>query len=224
MKRESELEFLESNVDESILIELYNKSYNNLEKLNEKVDRFTLYLTIVVILFFVSMNVSIESFEIDIITIKDTSVITKILPFIFFELLYMIITMSMHKSELYFGVKKLGRYIYKNNYENFEIHTFQNNFIDRLSLPFSFSSFGNQMVLKNGGLFSSLLGIIVSIPALIIAFSPIVIGFLMMKNIYLNHFNDLLGKVSFFISLWVILTIIYTLIIWTIKNNGEELR
>lgn len=224
MKRETELDMLYNKVDENILLELYNKSYNNLEKLNEKVDRFTIYLAIVILLFFISSTVSIENFEIGIISIKNTTIIRQVLPFAFFGLLYMIVTMSMHKSELYFGVKKLGRNIYKNNYENSEIYSFQNNFIDRLSLPFSFSSFGNQLALKNANIFSALLGIIVSIPSLIIVFSPIPIGFFMLRNLYLNLMNDITGKISFYLSIWMILTIIYTIIIWSKKNNGEDLR
>lgn len=224
MKREEELNLISETVDENIIIELYNKSFYNLEKLNEKVDKFTLYLAIVILIFFISSSLSIENFTIGIITIKDVSVLAKILPVIYFQLLYMIVTMSYHKSELYFAVKKLGRKIYKNNYNNPDLHLFQNNFIDRISLPFSFSSFGNQLVLKNGGIINAIMGILIAIPALLVALSTFAIGLYMIKDIYKLHFNDFLGKLSFVYSCWMLLFIIYSIRIGAKKNNDEDLR
>lgn len=224
MKREDELNFVSDIADENIIIELYNRTYNNLENLNEKVDKFTLYLAVIILVFFISSNIYIENFSIGIITIKDISVLMKILPVIYFQLLYMIITMSYHKSELYFAVKKLGRKIYQNNYDNPKLYPFQNNFIDRISLPFSFSSFGNQLVLKEGGIGNALMGIFIAIPALIGALSTFVIGIYMIKNIYYLHFNDFLGKLSFFYSIWMVLFIVYTISVGARKNNGEDLR
>jgi len=224
MKKEIEIELFTDTVEENIVLELYNKSFNNLEKLNDKVDKYTLYLVIVIFTFFISSNLAIESFQIGPINIKDSSVLTKILPIIYFELIYIISIMSMQKSENYFAVKKLGKKIYKNDYEIPEMYEFQNNFIDRVSLPFSFSSFGNQMVIKNGGIGNAIFGILVALPTLLIILSVFVIGFYMIKNIYDFHLSDILGKISFFISIWMVLAIFYTIRVWTIKNKNEDFR
>ncbi|MGO4772884.1 hypothetical protein ACEN2I_14575 [Flavobacterium sp. W22_SRS_FK3] len=138
MTRENEiLDFIEQ-ADENIVLGLYNKAYKNLEELNAKVDKYSIYLSLIILLFFISTNLEVDTLQIGPISIKNTSIVTTILPLLYFAFIFNILVMVMHKSELYFAVKRLGERIYKSDYKLSNIHDFQNNFINRVSLPFSF--------------------------------------------------------------------------------------
>lgn len=224
MTRESEILAFTEQAQENIVLELYNKAYSNLESLNGKVDKYSNFLILIIILFFVSSNLKIDTLQIGPITIKNTDVITIFLPVLYFSFIYNIMVMAMHKSELYFAVKNLGKKLYKSDYTNPNTHDFQNNFINRVSLPFSYSSFGKQMILKNGGIINALFGIVISIPALIMIISLFLIGFLMLKDLWMIYYSALLGKFSFWISLWIAICILYTIKTWSKILNGESLN
>lgn len=224
MNRETEILSFVENVEENIALELYNKAYTNLEKLNEKVDKYSNYLILIILLFFISSNLKIDTLQIGPVAIKNTSIVTIILPILYFAFIFNIMTMSMHKSELYFGVKKLGKKIFKSDYNLPNTYDIQSNLITRMFLPFSYSSFGKQMIVKNGGIGNAIFGIIVMSPALLMVLALFVIGFFMLRDLWLLHYSTALGKISFWVSVWMVLFIFYIMKTWAKLLNGENLN
>ena len=224
MNREKELLLLTENAEDSIILDLYNRAYSNLEKLNEKVDKYSIYLILVILFFFISSNLEIDTLQIGPVAIKNTSIVTIILPVLYFSFIFTIISMSMYKSELYFGIKKLGKKIYNNDYNCPNIYDHQNNFIDRISLPFSYSSFGKQMIVKEGGIASVIFGLAVLYPVILIFLALFGIAFLMLRALWLVHYSKTLGKISFWVSIWMILFIIYIIKTWIKLLDGENLN
>lgn len=224
MNRETEILLFTESVEENIALELYNKAYSNLEKLNEKVDRYTIYLILVILLFFISSNLKIDTLQIGPVAVKNTSIVIIILPILYFAFIFNIMTMAMHKSELYFGVKKLGMKIFKCEYNLPNTHDIQSNFITRMFMPFSYSSFGKQMIIKNGEIGNAIFGLIVMSPALLMILAIFVIGFFMLRDLWILHYSTTLGKISFWVSIWIILFIFYMIKTWGKLLNGENLN
>lgn len=224
MNRETEILLFTEEVEDNIVLELYNKAYNNLEKLNEKVDRYSIYLTLVILLFFISTNLKIDTLQIGPVLIKNTSIVTTILPLVYFSFVFNIMIMAMHKSELYFAVKRLGKKIYNSDYNLPNSYEFQNNFINRISLPFSYSSFGKEMIIKNGGLLNAVFGFIIMLPSVLIVLAVFVIGFFMLRDLWNLYYSTLIGKISFWVSLWMVLFIFYIIKTWAKFLNDENLN
>lgn len=83
MKNNFDLEkFIEEN-DEDLISDYSKTLIENLKDLNSKEEKHNLWILIMVVLFFILSNSSIESFNIGPINIKDISVIRKILPLVF---------------------------------------------------------------------------------------------------------------------------------------------
>lgn len=224
MTRKNEILAFVEQANENIILELYNKAYKNLDELNAKVDKYSTYLSLIILLFFISANLEVDTLQIGPISIKNTSIITTIIPLLYFAFIFNILVMVMHKSELYFAVKLLGERIYKSDYKLSNLHDFQNNFINRISLPFSYSSFGREIVTKNDGILGLVFGIIVVLPSLLVIMAIFIIGFFMLTDLWNLYYNTLIGKISFWGCIWGILFIFFIIRNWSKFLNGEKLN
>lgn len=224
MTRKDEILAFVGQADENIILELYNKGYKKLEELNTKVDKYSIYLSLIILLFFISTNLEIDTLQIGPVLIKNTSIVTTILPLLYFVFIFNILIMVMHKSELYFAVKLLGERIYKSDYKLSNLHDFQNNFINRISLPFSYSSFGKEIMIKNDGILGSLFGVIVVLPTLLVIIAIFVIGFFMLKDLWSLYYGTSIGKISFWGCIWGILFTSFIIRYWVKFLNGEKLN
>jgi hypothetical protein len=63
MNRKIALKFIKEN-DNIQLLDFYNKAYDKLKDLNKRIDRISLYLLIIVLLYFLISKSNISSFQI----------------------------------------------------------------------------------------------------------------------------------------------------------------
>ena len=87
MNKQEILKFIVDNNDSSHLLDFYNKSYDKLKDINKRIDKITAYLIIVVFVYLISSKSSIQSFQVGPISIRDITVIVKLLPILFSYLL-----------------------------------------------------------------------------------------------------------------------------------------
>lgn len=82
MLKEDILKFIMENQDEK-LMDFYNKTYEKLNDLNRRIDRISLLLGMIVLIYFIASKATISSFSIGPVTISDISLISQILPILF---------------------------------------------------------------------------------------------------------------------------------------------
>lgn len=198
-------QFVKQN-NEDVLIDYRNKLYDNLKEISSKEEKHTLWL-LVIILFYLA-NTSIPNFTIGPATISNTTIFAKILPIVFIAMLFNLQSMTQYQKELTKAIETISASIFKQSIQAVTKSNFKSNYIYRMYLPYSFANFlyntkdrpkKSQLII-----FLTLL-----IPFVIVCFFPYFLICFMLYDLFNNHFEDVLGKVSFFISLWLFLILLF---------------
>lgn len=210
-------EFIEESNEE--LLNDYSKTLlENLKNLNDKEEKHNQWILIMVVLFFILSNSSIDSFNIGPININDISVLGKILPLVFTFNLFYLRTISNQKKEISNALKTLCQYRFNldkaSNIE--EILGLKS--ITRLYLPFSFTNSILKLYNKKPSITESIIGFTLLIPLIIIAFAPYVIIFMMLVNLHKNYMNDFFGTASFYLTIWLVLIMLF----YIIKDSRDK--
>lgn len=221
MNRKEILKFISENNNEHLL-DFYNKSYDKLKDLNSRIDKLTLYLIVVVFLYFITSTATIQQFQVGPVFISDISVIVKLLPLLFSYLLFDLVVTSGHKAEVFMVVKFISMSLYKQDINHKDLDLNRHNSITRLIMPFSYSTELSKFQSQKPSVFQSLFGLIVFLPLLVLLFAPFYFEYYMLKVIYLKYYNDNLGKASFYLSIWTILILFYYLVNNAIKSFREN--
>ena len=221
MNRQLIIKFITDNNNE-LLLDYYDKTYDKLKDLNSRIDRLTLYLIVVVFIFFIASKSSIQSFQLGPISIVDISIVVKLLPLLFSFLLFDLAVTSGHKSEVFMAVKLISLSLYKQEINHRELDTHKHNFITRLILPFSYSTELSKFNTDKVYSFQALIGFFLFFPFLAFLFLPLWIEFYMLRDIYLNHYKDTLGKLCFWFSIWTFLIMLYYFISNMIKGAKDQ--
>lgn len=221
MLKEDILKFIMENQDEK-LMDFYNKTYEKLNDLNRRIDRISLLLGMIVLIYFIASKATISSFSIGPVTISDISLISQILPILFGWLLLDLAITSGHKAELQTTVKMIFLALYKQEIDPKDLEDGKLNLFSRIILPFSYASELSKFSSVKGSMVAGCLGGILFIPLLGLIILPFFFEFHLLKDIYQNHFHTTIGKISFYFSIWLVLTVVYyyaNLIILTFKNQ-----
>lgn len=218
MNKQEIIKFIVDNNESSHLVDFYNKAYDKLKDINKHIDKVTAYLIIVVFVFLLSSKSSIQSFQIGPISINDITVIVKLLPILFSFLLTDLVVCSGHKGEVFMAVKLISMSLYKQDIDHKHLDNHKHNLITRLVLPFSYSMELSKLNSEKVSIFQALFGVILILPFLSLFFLPFYFEFYMLRDIYLHYKTDILGKASFYLSIWIMLLMIYYLIITGAKN------
>jgi hypothetical protein len=208
MLKEDILKFIIDNQDEK-LMDFYNKTYEKLKDLNRKIDRLTLFLGIIVLLYLVASKATIASFSIGPVSLSDISLIVKLLPILFAALLLDLAITSGHKAELQTTVKFIFLSLYKQEVDPKDLEDGKLNLFSRIIMPFSYSSELLKFSSSKVSILSGCFGTILFVPLLSFILLPFYFEFYMLREIYLNHYNSTVGKISFYLSIWLMLTVIY---------------
>lgn len=222
MNKEALIKFIADNQGPP-LQDFYDKSYEKLKNLNERVNKITIYLIVVVLIYFVLSKTTIPAIQIGPITITDLAVVTQLIPIVFSYLLFELVITSYHKTEVYTTVKFIFLSIYKQEIESNDLKTNSNNLFTRLILPFSFTTDLSRLTQGKTNILLGCVGIILAIPTITLYFLPFILTFFMLKDIYVYHYAVLLGKISFYLTIWITLvTIFYYLKVST--SNYQDIR
>lgn len=216
MHPKSVSEFIE-NIDESKLQDLYDKTYNKVQNLENRTKTLITYTIIIILLYFISSNVIIESFQIGPVSISDISVMTKLFPIIFSYLIYELVANSAHKSEVN---STLSFIFFKINKTHIDDKKTDRN-LSRIFLPYAT---WNEALRINifGKIGCFFISIIILLPIFSLIILPIYFEYILLKDLFLNYFNDAFGKISFFLSLWLSFISLWYFVFLMINNFKEN--
>jgi hypothetical protein len=221
MNRLDILKFIAENQNEKLL-DYYDKCYEKLRDLNQRIDKITLYLIIIVFLYFIASNTTISSLQIGPANISDISLLLKIIPVLFAFLLLQLVVMSSQKGELFTVVKMIFLATYKQEIDHKQFDNDNNNLFTRLLLPFSYSTEILKFNIKKSNILNSCLGALLALPLLSLIFLPFYFEYYMLKVIWNNYYSQTLGKMSFWLSIWITAYVIYYIIVTAIENYKDR--
>ena len=222
MNRQEILKFIVDNNDNENLLDFYNKIYDKLKEINKRIDKLTAYLIIVVFVFLIASKSSIQSFQVGPISINDITIIVKLLPILFSYLLTDLVVSSSHKGELFMAVKLISMSLYKQDIDHRHLDHHKHNLITRLVLPFSYSMELSKLNSDKVPVFQAFFGFIIILPFLSLIFLPFYFEFYMLRDIYCNYMTDSLGNVSFYLSIWIMLLMVFYLISTAFRNFKDQ--
>ncbi|MET3113257.1 uncharacterized membrane protein (DUF485 family) [Pedobacter sp. CG_S7] len=206
MNQKQLLKFITDN-QESDLKDFYDKSYAKLQELNKRIDKTTLSLIIIVLVYFLLAKSSVESFSIGPFNIKDIGVIGELLPVLFAYLLFDLIICSIHKTEVLITVKLLFLTLYKQKIELADFD--KNNVFTRILLPFSFTTDLSRLVSGKTPVAMGCIGIALALPVLALYILPFYLEYHMLKDIFNNSYHEITGKVSFYLTIYINLMLLF---------------
>jgi hypothetical protein len=220
MNRQEILKFIADNQDDKLL-DFYDKCYDKLNDLNKRIDKLTLYLIIVAFLYFIASKTIISSFQIGPVAISDISILVKIIPALFAFLLLQIVVISSQKGELFTVVKFLFLANYKQDINYKELSNDKNNLFTRLLLPFSYSTELLKFNSFKQNALNSCVGAILVVPLFSLIFLPFWFEYFMLKVIWTQYYIDVIGIVSFWLSVWILAFVIFYLVTSMIQNYRD---
>ena len=189
--------------------DIYEKLYQKLTELNKRVDTATRNLIVTGFLWIVSTRARIESFDIGPVSINDISLFIGILPVAYGYFLYELVALSKNKGEVFQAVKTLAGFLFeKEHYDLSYSQTKHSTFI-RALLPFSYSLDFSRVT---SGKLPSLLRIfggLLALPMPLILVGIFCLPFYMVNYLYLNKQGNLLMQLSFWITLWTVVVVVY---------------
>ena len=202
MNRNDVIKFITDNQNERLL-DYYDKCYDKLKDLNNRIDKTSLYIIIITFLYFIASGTTISSIQVGPASISDISILLKIIPVLFAFLLLQIIVISSQKAELFKIVKLifLANYVQDINPKEFENEN--NNIFTRILLPFSYSTELLKFSIEKPGIINSCLGALLVLPLLSIIILPFYFEYYMLKTIWTNYYSDILGKTAFWLTIWI---------------------
>lgn len=202
MNKDSLIRFIADNQG-SRLQDFYDKSYEKLKNLNDRVNKITIYLIVVVLIYFVLSKTTMSTIQIGPVTINDLVVVAQLLPIVFSYLLFELIITSVHKHEVYTAVKFIFLSLYIQTIETDDLKSNSNNLLTRLILPFSFTTDLSRLTQGKTNVWLGCVGIVLAIPAITLYFLPFTLTYIMLKDIYTYHYEGFLGKTSFYLTIWI---------------------
>lgn len=220
MNRQKILKFIVNNSEDKVL-DFYNKCYEKLNELNKRIDKLTLYLIIIVFLYFIASSTAISSFEIGPVTISDITILLKIIPVLFSFLLFQIVVISSQKGELFTVVKFIFLTKYEQEVDKKELNNDHNNLFTRLLLPFSYSTELLKFNSSKQNVLNSCVGAILLLPLCGMLFLPFWFEYYMLKIIWQDYYSEIISKISFWLSIWITAYIIFYFFTSLIQNYAD---
>lgn len=194
--------FIQENQGEK-LQDFYDKMYEKLQLLNKKIDKLTFYIIVITGLYLITSKASITSFQVGPVSISDITIIPKLLPILFSAILFDLIITSNHKGEVYTTVK----YIFLSNYKQKilpkDLEDGTNNAFTRILLPFSYTTELSRLNSSSGCIIGAFAGIALVIPLLVVISLLFYFEYYMIRDLYTKFYDDTLGKICFWITIWL---------------------
>jgi hypothetical protein len=218
------LKFLEENKDNDIK-DLYDKTHDKLQELNSRIDRSTVIMLLVTLVYFLVSGSSIESFSLGPFTIKDLNVLTQLMPVIFAYLVFDIVITSNHKGDAIMLNKTIFKIMYKQEITDKELKNYKNvhDSFTRIVLPFSFTTELSRLFSGKTPILVGCIGILLALPVLSIYLLPFCLEFYMLKQLYVFHSTNLIGKICFYSAIYIsLITLFY--FVKVMINNYHEIK
>jgi hypothetical protein len=216
------IKFISENETNELLPAYFDKCYENLKDLNKSEEKFTVGLVLLVFLHIVFSKDSISSLNIGPISVKDISIIPKLLPILTTYVLFNMYAIEKHKANVLNAIKIYSYTFYKQDYKSEHLKKMRTTFITKLYLPFSFSVVISSLLDEKPSLIKSIMGFIILLPTIVLGLLPFYFLYQMLKTIFYKYYDDSLGFYSFWVSLWVFILIMFYIISETISENKAD--
>lgn len=204
--------------DPQLVKDYHNKLFDNLKELNAKEEKHVFWLCVVIFLYLISGSMTIQSISLGPVTINDSSAITKILPLVFVYIVYVLHSITGQKKDINLAFE----IITANQFNMIGEKDNTVSFLSRIYRPFEYSNSFSHFLRDKPHIIESLIGFIILLPLLAIGLTPYLVSISMLIDLYKNYMNDILGKISFWITLWLFIITIFLIIVNTIKNYKDE--
>jgi hypothetical protein len=218
MKNSEKVDQFITNNDESVIKDYHDKLFENLTVLNERHDKLILWEIGIIILYLFAGNLKIENLNLGPVSITDTSLLVKLIPLVFVYLLYDLNSVSYQKKEILLAFNIITRVRFDKLFKEED----SNSYLSRIYKPYAFTNSISNFINEKAKKTEIIFGLLVLIPVILIGFIPFCIIFSMIRDVYTNHMNDLLGKISFFITIWLTVVVAYQRIATVLMNRRKE--
>jgi hypothetical protein len=179
-------------------------------------------MIVTLFIYFFSSKAIISSLQFGPISIKDLSIVIKIIPILFSLLLVAHSMIFNHRQEVQLTANKLFFNLYKNRQDDSEFKFTQINVFSRIVMPFSYLSEVFKLTAKNFSTTNVVILIILMIPYFFIAIIPLGFEIYMLKSLLATYSNDIFTKVSFILSIWISIIYVYVTVNETINLKKEK--
>ncbi|KQB39562.1 hypothetical protein [Flavobacterium aquidurense] len=218
MKNSEKVDQFLANNDESTIKDYHDKLFENLTVLNEKEDKLIVWQIVIIFLYLFAGNLKIENLNLGPVSITDTSILFKLIPLVFVYVLYDLNSVSHQKQEILVAFNIISKSRFDKMFKEDDF----NNYLTRIYKPYAFTNSISNFIREKANLVEIIFGLLILIPAMLIWTIPFAILFLMIRDVYINHFNDLLDKLSFFVTIWITSVVVYQMIARTIMIYRKE--
>lgn len=222
-KTETIANFISDNQTNEFLPSYFDKLYENLKDLNNRSEKYTIGLILIIFLHLIFGQNTIESFSIGPINIKDISIIPKVLPILIIYAIFNLYSIQHQKNDLINALKVHSFTFFKQKYTSEDLKN--NNkltYITRLFLPYSFSNMVTSLLTEKPSKLTSAIGFIILLPTIALGLLPFAFLYQMLESIFNKYYNDTLGFISFWLSIWVFVLTIFYIVINAINESNEE--
>ncbi|WP_394773491.1 hypothetical protein [Flavobacterium sp.] len=197
-----------ANNDQSTIKDYHDKLFENLTVLNEKEDKLIVWQIVIIFLYLFAGNLKIENLSLGPVSITDSSLLSKLIPLVFVYVLYDLNSVSHQKQEILVAFNIISKSRFDKMFKQDDL----NNYLTRIYKPYAFTNSISNFIREKASLVEIIFGLLILIPAMLIWTIPFVIVFSMIRDVYINHFNNLLDKLSFFVTIWITLVVAYQMI------------
>jgi hypothetical protein len=207
-----------ANNDESTIKDYHDKLFENLTVLNEKEDKLIVWEIVIIFLYLFAGNLKIENLNLGPVSITDTSLLLKLIPLVFVYVLYDLNSVSKQKQEILLAFNIIAKVRFDKMFKEDDF----NSYLTRIYRPYAFTNSISNFISEKAYFGEVIFGLLVLVPVMLIGFIPFYILFLMIRDVYINHMNDLLGKISFFVTSWFTIIVAYQMIVMMLLKYRKE--
>lgn len=220
MVKLSAIETLIQNLDEKELKNYSEKLHENLKDLNAKESKYTFWLILAILLFFISRTNALFKINFGLIDIEEKETILKILPLIIAYILFNLGVIGKHKKNITHSLNLILNSTLKLN-PNFGLkNRMKNQYLIDLCLPYSLSSSLNHVPkLYNPSKKEVLIGFILVLPIIFVAFIPYFVVINLIYRIWFNGLSNFMSFICFYGSIWILLLIPFYVFMMSKNEN-----
>lgn len=222
MGKKSELEHFSVLVDQDTLKEYFDKVYDSLSVLNVHEEKHNFWLIVSIFIYIVFYDSSIESLAIGPVTLKDVSVIGKILPPIIAYIFFNLRTIKSQKADVNFTLKFLSKKLFLQSNEELITNDVSNTFLTRVFLPYSFTNSISKIIREKPSTAESFIGFPLLLPLMFIGIVPYFIMGFTIYDLYQNQRETWLGVGCLWITIWIFLLMLFYIVLEGVKSHEEN--
>ena len=199
-------DFIEDNSDEKQK-EYLDLLITNSNSTSEKIDKLSLVIGSVVVLYFIADLKIVSSISLGSVIISDLSIAKLFTPLVFSFLLLRYALLNAHKAMLVKSIQAIGiNYFTIRNAE--EQKLWSNPFL-QLILPFSFWESLTYMYFRNDNK-QKCMSYLLTLPTFPIILSPFIFEYYALKSLIAEHWHyDPLVKIVVVLTIWILLAVLY---------------